>query len=43
MKTVVIKIDVDTFTGLKKGVPALLELLEDFNIKATFFVSNPQK
>jgi len=39
MKTVVIKIDVDTFTGLKKGVPALLELLEDFNIKATFFVS----
>jgi undecaprenyl phosphate-alpha-L-ara4FN deformylase len=37
-KTVCIKVDVDTFRGLKEGVPRLVALFSDFNLKATFFV-----
>ncbi len=34
-----IKIDVDTLEGLKKGVPALLQVLKERRIKASFYVS----
>lgn len=34
-----IKIDVDTYQGMKTGVPRLLGVLEDFGIKGTFFLS----
>jgi len=33
------KVDVDTFKGLKEGVPVLLDLFWYFGIRATFFVS----
>jgi len=34
-----LKIDVDTYWGMKQGVPRLLHTLEEFNIKGTFFLS----
>ncbi len=34
-----LKIDVDTYQGMEKGVPALLEILKKYGIKATFFLS----
>jgi undecaprenyl phosphate-alpha-L-ara4FN deformylase len=34
-----LKIDVDTFQGMKKGVPCLLATLARFNIKGTFYLS----
>ncbi|MCX5839425.1 MAG: polysaccharide deacetylase family protein [Deltaproteobacteria bacterium] len=34
-----LKIDVDTYQGMKRGVPRLLSLLEREGIKATFFLS----
>jgi len=34
-----LKIDVDTYEGMKKGVPSLLRILGDFGIKGTFFLS----
>jgi len=34
-----LKIDVDTYQGMKKGVPVLLEILGKYGIKATFFLS----
>ena len=33
-----IKIDIDTLTGLCQGVPNILDLLSDYDVKATFFV-----
>ncbi|MFO7569656.1 MAG: polysaccharide deacetylase family protein [Smithellaceae bacterium] len=33
------KIDVDTYVGMKNGVPCLLKLLKENRIKATFFLS----
>ena len=39
MKTICIKVDVDTYSGLKYGVPRILKLLKNFGIKATFYVS----
>jgi len=39
MKSMVLKVDVDTYLGTIKGVPALLELFERFNVKATFLFS----
>ncbi len=33
------KVDVDTFKGLKEGVPVLLKLFREFGIHGTFFVS----
>ena len=34
-----IKVDVDTLMGLKQGVPALLEILNNRGIRASFFVA----
>ncbi len=34
-----LKIDVDTYWGMKKGVPSLLEILKQFQLKGTFFLS----
>ncbi len=34
-----LKIDVDTYRGTKKGIPALIRLLNSEGIKATFFLS----
>lgn len=34
-----LKIDVDTYWGMKNGVPSLLQTLNEFNIKGTFFLS----
>jgi peptidoglycan/xylan/chitin deacetylase (PgdA/CDA1 family) len=34
-----LKIDVDTYEGMKKGVPSLLQTLKQYNLKATFFLS----
>lgn len=37
-KTIGIKVDVDTYAGMKKGVPVLLSLFKKYNIHASFFV-----
>lgn len=37
--TVALKIDVDTYAGTRDGVPKLLDILQDFGIKATFYFS----
>jgi hypothetical protein len=34
-----LKIDVDTYWGMKNGVPRLLQVLRDFDVKGTFFLS----
>ena len=34
-----LKIDVDTYTGMKNGVPRLLRVLKDFSVRGTFFLS----
>lgn len=34
-----LKIDVDTYLGMKQGVPRLLDLLDAYGLKATFFLS----
>ncbi len=34
-----LKIDVDTYGGMKNGVPRLLQTLKDFQVKGTFFLS----
>ena len=34
-----LKIDVDTYWGMKQGVPCLLEILKQFQLKGTFFLS----
>jgi undecaprenyl phosphate-alpha-L-ara4FN deformylase len=34
-----LKIDVDTYWGMKNGVPRLLRILKDFQVKGTFFLS----
>lgn len=39
MKTLGLKIDVDTYWGMKKGVPRLLSILTDAGVKGTFFLS----
>ena len=38
-KMVALKVDVDTFAGTRDGVPALLEEMERFAVKATFYFS----
>jgi undecaprenyl phosphate-alpha-L-ara4FN deformylase len=37
-KIISIKVDVDTFEGMRKGVPALVQLFKSYNIAASFFV-----
>lgn len=34
-----LKIDVDTYWGMKNGVPRLLQILKDFQVRGTFFLS----
>ena len=34
-----IKIDVDTYQGMKHGVPRLLDILGNYDIKGSFFLS----
>jgi peptidoglycan/xylan/chitin deacetylase (PgdA/CDA1 family) len=34
-----LKIDVDTYIGMKRGVPRLLSILDQFGIQATFYLS----
>ncbi|HOG16533.1 MAG TPA: polysaccharide deacetylase family protein [Syntrophales bacterium] len=34
-----LKVDVDTYVGMKDGVPALLSILADAGVRATFFLS----
>jgi hypothetical protein len=34
-----LKIDVDTYVGMKQGVPRLLSILAHFGIPATFYLS----
>lgn len=34
-----LKIDVDTYWGMKNGVPRLLQTLKDFQVRGTFFLS----
>ena len=37
-KMIGIKVDVDTYAGMQKGVPALLAVFREYNIRASFFV-----
>ena len=37
--TIALKVDVDTYAGTRDGVPQLLEIMERFGIKATFYFS----
>lgn len=37
-KTIGIKVDVDTFRGMREGVPSLIALFDRYGIKASFFV-----
>ena len=38
-KIVALKVDVDTFVGTRDGVPALLKIMAQFGVKATFYFS----
>jgi len=39
MKVLGLKIDVDTYLGMKKGVPRLLDIMDRFDMKGTFYLS----
>ncbi|QWV98937.1 4-deoxy-4-formamido-L-arabinose-phosphoundecaprenol deformylase [Geomonas nitrogeniifigens] len=38
-QTVALKVDVDTYCGTRDGIPNLLQLLEAFGVRATFYFS----
>lgn len=37
--TIALKVDVDTYVGTREGVPRLIEILDRFGVKATFYFS----
>ena len=37
--TLGLKIDVDTYQGMKRGVPHLLDILDQFHVRGTFYLS----
>lgn len=39
MKTIALRIDVDTFRGTGRGVPALCRILEKYGVRGTFYFS----
>jgi hypothetical protein len=39
MPDLALKVDVDTFRGMKEGVPAIVEILSEYGLKASFFIS----
>ena len=39
MPDLALKVDVDTFRGMKEGVPAIAEILTGYGLKASFFIS----
>ena len=39
MTDLALKVDVDTYRGMKEGVPALAAILNEFNLQASFFIS----
>jgi len=39
MPDLALKVDVDTFRGMKEGVPAIAQVLDDYGLKASFFIS----
>jgi len=39
MKMLCIKVDVDTFAGMREGVPRLIDIFRACGVKATFFIS----
>ena len=39
MKNLLLRVDVDSYSCLKRGVPALLKIFKKFGIKATFFIT----
>src|SRR5512141_314029 len=38
-RTIALKVDVDTYVGTRDGIPRLLEILDRYGIKATFYFS----
>ena len=38
-QTIILKTDVDTYEGLRKGVPNLINIFDKYNIRATFFIA----
>ncbi len=39
MPDLALKVDVDTFRGMKEGVPAIAAILAEYGLKASFFIS----
>ena len=39
LPTIALKVDVDTFTGTRDGIPNLLKIFQQFDIRATFYFS----
>jgi hypothetical protein len=39
MPDLALKVDVDTFRGMKEGVPVIVEILSAYGLKASFFIS----